>query len=130
MSAPRSKGLPYADLPRALGYGNQHDVHHADAADGESQSSNEGQDELQSIGNSVDDLHVFDRVVQAQSAFIFRIEAILGAYDLASLRDRRIMKNWIQHLPDDRRNIRRILNEIGHGIRNECAIFVGADAVV
>src|SRR6266849_11081358 len=30
--APRSDGFSYADLLRPFGYGNQHDVHHADAA--------------------------------------------------------------------------------------------------
>ena len=46
-AAPRAERLAQADLARPLGDRHEHDVHHADAADGQRQHADERQHELQ-----------------------------------------------------------------------------------
>src|ERR1041385_1960412 len=49
-----ANGLADADLPGALGYGDQHDVHNPDAADQEGKARNAAQDETENGEDAAD----------------------------------------------------------------------------
>src|SRR5262249_35111425 len=99
-------------------------------ADSQRQRSNESQDEFETVRNSANDLHILDGVIEPHSALVCWTETIAARQNLADFGYCLIVEQRIKHLPNDRRNISRVLELIGDGVRNECAVFIRPNSVI
>ena len=65
-----------ADFAGALGDGDEHDVHDADAADGERHRADDAEQDLQGDAKLHDLLGVFDGVPGADGLFVLGVEVV------------------------------------------------------
>ncbi len=81
VAAACAEGFEDADLAGALGDGDEHDVHDADAADGEGHGADDAEEDLEADGEGHDLFRVFDGVPHAESFFIGGIEVVALRHD-------------------------------------------------
>src|SRR5580704_291873 len=79
----RAQSFLHANLARALGYRNQHDVHQSDSADAQRQHADEAEQNLDSDCNDGEVGQIFVRVKHKNRALIFRIEAVVKRHGTA-----------------------------------------------
>ncbi len=80
-----------ADLARALGDGDQHDVHHADAAKRERQQSDGAEEERHHAEDALGELDAFERVPDPESFFVVGLVVVALGDDLACTWFRRLL---------------------------------------
>ena len=80
--------LAHTNFPRTLGHRDEHDVHHAHAADHQREHADEIQHELEPVGNAANHRRGIAVVAQIDGPLIARVEAMPGGQQLADLVDR------------------------------------------
>ena len=84
MSRRRAEGFEDADLAGALGDGDQHDVHDADATDSEGHCADEAEQNFKPDGEGHDLLGVFDGIPHAEGFVVGRVEVVALRHDGAN----------------------------------------------
>src|ERR1017187_3709497 len=113
MPAARSERFLDADLTGALGHGNKHDVHQADAADAQRERADEAEQNLQADGDELELVNLHHQIKDIQSATVGGIELVLLGHDVARrLLDAFIVVGFV--IEPDRVEVVRVL-EVAHG---------------
>ncbi len=76
VAAAGAEGFHDADFAGSLGDGDQHDVHDADAADGEGHGADDAEKDLKSDGEGYDAFGIFDGVPGVDGFFVAGIEVV------------------------------------------------------
>src|SRR5580698_3002584 len=93
--------LADADLAGALGHGDEHDVHDADAAKREREQGDGGEEDRHYVEDAVGELDTVERVPDPERVEIDGVEVVARAEHLADLAHRGFMQLWIYGLHDD-----------------------------
>src|SRR5262249_20451210 len=78
----RTQGFLDADLARALGYGDQHDVHQSDSANAEREESDKRQQDLDAGRDDAELADVFHQVPDEYSLLVLRLVIVMRCQDL------------------------------------------------
>src|SRR3954470_9045986 len=97
--------LADADLTRALGHGDHHDRHHADAADHQRNGGNRDQDQKDTTADAIPDLQdgVLGRDVEV--VLLVELETVADPHDLFDFRQRLVTWHVLVREDDDGRGV-------------------------
>src|ERR1700761_5079350 len=123
VAAARAEGFEDADLAGALGDGDEHDVHDADAADGEGHGADDAEQDLKADGEGHDLLRVLDGVPHTEGLFIGGVEVVTLREHGADGGDGAEMELWRRWLEDDGTGVALLL-ERAHGFEGDEDVFV------
>ena len=83
VAAARAERFLHSDFAGALGDGDEHDVHQADATDAQSEGADEGEQDLEADGDDLELVNLLHKIKDKQGAAVRGIELVLRAHDVA-----------------------------------------------
>src|SRR5216684_2089186 len=83
VAAARAERFLHADFAGALGDGDEHDVHQADATDSQREGADEGEQDLEAEGDDLELVNLLHQIKDKQGAAVGGIELVLRAHDVA-----------------------------------------------
>src|SRR5208337_580133 len=83
VAAARAQRFLHADFAGALGDGDEHDVHQADAADAEREGADETEQNLEADGDDLELVNLLHEIKDHQRAAVGGIEFVLRTHDVA-----------------------------------------------